>query len=285
MDSILNIIKAARFERTLIPLSYIIIQIAYAKRITPDINFLKISCIFTYATGGLINAKMDNDFQTKYINKTILLFLLIALSFSLKNYIITLTILIGFIMGYIYSKPARKILFGDGIILPITHILIPIISSSLILKVPLMEIIPLTLALMIPFGTMLQMKNLKGINQDKKNNYKTLMTCYKNGRLITYYLLKLSFIIIFLIYFLFDFGNNYLAIVLILYIIQIIMDYFIYTKQELKAHGLTRLITITIPLAIVLEKNPKFATISLTFSLIYIIYYIYKIKKMNKNGS
>ena len=285
MNDILNMTKATRFERTLIPLSYIIIPIAYANKITPDIIFLMISCIFTYATGGLINAKIDNDFKTKNINKTILLFLSIALLFSLKNYIITLTILIGFTMGYIYSRPARKILFGDGIILPITHILIPIISSSLILKVSLIEIIPLTIALMIPFGTMLQMKNLKGIKQDKRNNYKTLMTCYKNGRLITYYLMKISFITIFLIYFLFDLGNNYLIIVLILYMIQIIMDYFIYTKQELKAHGLTRLITIIIPLAIVLEKNPKFATINLIFILIYITYYLYKFKKMHIDGS
>lgn len=286
MSNTLSLIKAARFERALIPVSYIMIPVAIANKITPDIFVLIICGILGYAIGGLINAKADNDFDIKNVNIAIATILITAIIISLYNIIITITLLIGFVMGYIYSKPSRHILFGDSIILSITHVAIPMISASLILGLNAITILPLTLAIMAFYATIDQMSNLNGILGDKKNRYKTLMTTSKNGKLHTHLLMNISFVIAFTIYFLFNLSNKFLLIILLLFSIEIIMNYLMNSKGEIEAYGLMRLVAIIFPFAFVFEwaHNIEIFLVSLTFIDTYFIYYIINFKNIPHNG-
>jgi 4-hydroxybenzoate polyprenyltransferase len=283
---ILNLIKAARFERSLMPASYILIPVALANKITFDISILIICCILGYAIGGLINAKADKDFVTTGINTAILSTLILATIISLYNIIITITLLVSFIMGYIYSKPSRNILFGDSIILSITHVAIPIISAALILNLNVVTILPLTLAIMIFYTTIDQMSNLNGIKGDKENKYKTLMTLCKNGKLYTHLLMNISFLVAFAIYFLFDFSNKFLLIILLLFSIETIMNYFMNSKREIEAYGLMRLITIIFPFAFICEwaHDIRIFLIGLIFIETYLTYYIANFRNIQHNG-
>ena len=285
LKTILNIIKATRFERSLIPTAYIMIPVAFANKINLDICLLIISCTLMYAVGGLINAKADKDYPTECLTITSWIFLFTAITLSLHNLIITATILISFIMSFIYSKYSRHILFGDSIALATTHIAIPMISSALILGI-LPKIILLTPYLMLTLAIIAPMKNLNGIETDKKRKYKTLMTIFKNGKTPTHILMKLYFIIAFSAFFLFDLTKKFLAIIAVLFLIQIIMDICMTTKKEIEAYGLVRLVIISLPFAFVFDKatNPILPLISLTFINIYFAYYITKFRTIKTNG-
>ena len=128
-------------------------------------------------------------------------------------------------MGFIYSKFSRFILFGDSVVLSMTHVVIPIISASFILNLDINMLTPIIGFIVIPFWMKNPKKNLREIDEDKKRGYKTLMTMYKNGKDVTHILLSLYFILIFLSYFLFDLGNKFLFVVFVLFIIKVFMDY------------------------------------------------------------
>ena len=128
------------------------------------------------------------------------------------------------------------------------------------------------------------MKNLRGIKEDKKRKYKTLMTSYKNGKVITHIFLSLYFIAVFLSYFLLDLGNKFLSVVFMLFIIKVFMDYCMDTKKEIVAYGLVRLVIIALPFAFVFDKTTNLSLIGLSFSFIFIyfIYFVSKIKGMKE---
>ncbi len=284
-SDILNIIKAARFERSLIPISYIMIPVAIINKINLDIFLLMISCTLMYAVGGLINAKVDEDYPTKYLTITSWVFLFTAITISLHNLIITITILISFIIGFIYNKYSRHILFGDSLALATTHIAIPMISSALILGI-FSKIMTLTPYLMLALAIITPMKNLNGVEADKKRKYKTLMTILKNGKTPTHILMKLYFIVAFSAFFFFNLTKKFLIIIVILFFIQIIMDICMTSKKEVEAYGLVRLVIISLPFAFVFDKaiNPILPLISLTFINIYFTYYIIKFRTIQTNG-
>ena len=74
-EKFLNLLKAMRIERSLIPLSFIITTSAFANKINFLIFILAICCILSYIIGGIFNAKTDKDFK---INPNlIIIFLLI----------------------------------------------------------------------------------------------------------------------------------------------------------------------------------------------------------------
>ena len=216
----------------------------------------------------------------------IVVILIIATLISLKNLIITATLLFSFIMGHIYSKPSRYVLFGDSIILSITHVAIPIISASLILKISLLDIIPLTILSMIFYTTIDQMSNLNGIETDKQNRYKTLMTMSKSGKLYTHLLMNISFTVALAIDLIFKLSNRFLVIIFLLFIIEIIMNYLMNSRKEIHAYGLMRLVTIIFPFAFVFEwaSDIRIFLISWIFIEIYLVYYFANYKKIKYNG-
>jgi len=277
---ILNFLKATRIERSLMPLSFIMIAVAFANKITLDIFFLMICCVLMYTVGGLINAKTDKDFKFKKANLAIITLLSISIVLSLYNHIIFLAVIASLFMGFVYSKFFRFFLFGDSIALSITHVIIPVLSSSLILNLDTKIFLPIIPLAAIPFILIAPMKNLRGIKEDKKRKYKTLMTTCKNGKEITHILLSLYFIAIFSAYFLLDLGNRFLSIVLMLFLIKVFMDHYMNTKKEIVAYGLVRLVIITLPFAFVFDKssNITFIIMSFSFIFIYFLYFFFKIK-------
>lgn len=280
LSNVRALIKTAKFERGLILASYTLVPLAISNTFKTDIFFLLGACILTYGVGGLINAKVDNDTGTKYLTEGIIVLFLLALLVSLKNYIITITVFVGLIMGYLYSKFSRKIVFADSFILSITHVFIPIMSSALIFNVNIIQILPLTIWLMVFYNLIVQMKNLRGVEDDIKNNYKTPMTTMRSGKLVIHSLMKLSLIVLFAIYFVFNMGQKYLIVILIIFILQIVSDIFMAINKELKAYPLFRLIAISVPFAIALDQSGiKVYAINLAIILIYITYYTKNFKQ------
>lgn len=283
----LNLLKATRIERALMPVSFIMIAPAFTNKISVDIFLLMICCTLMYMVGGLINAKLDKDFNATKITLTIIILFSISIIISLQNKIIFFTVLASLAMGLIYSKLSRFILFGDAITLSITHAAIPIISSSIIIGLNIQLTLIIITLVLPPFIFITPMKNLNGIEEDKKRNYATLMTKYKNGKTATHILLSLYFLAVFLIYFLTDLGNKFLFIVFLMFIIKIFMDYYMNINQELIAYALVRLVIIILPFAFVFDQAKKIELIliSSSFVLVYLTYFILKVGEIKHGKS
>lgn len=286
VKNIISLVKAARLERALIPISYIMIPAAITNKISLDLFYLIICCILGYSIGGLINAKVDKDFELKGAGAAVIIIFILSFLISLHNYIITIMVFINLIMGYIYNKPSRKILFGDSIILSITHVGIPMFTSSILLGLSILSILPLTVIVMLFYATIDQMSNLNGIKEDKQRGYKTLMTTFKEGKLYTHFLMNISFLIMILIYLFNNFSKKYLFVTFTLLILEVFMNYMMNSKREIEAYGLMRLIAIAFPLAFIYElaKDIRIFLIGSIFVSTYITYYISKVYYVKQNG-
>lgn len=274
--SFLDILKPLRLERSLIPLSSIMIIVGFANKINLEIFILMICCILMYASGGIINAKIDKDYKINYFTPIILTILITSIIISFSNKIIFITVLLSFLLGFIYNKFSRKILFGDSIILALTHSTLPIISASLLLNLDKILIVYIANFMFLAIILVTPMKNLNGIDEDKKRGYKTLMTKYKNGKKITNFLLDIYFILLFLAYFIFQLGNKFLFIFIFIFLIKGLMNYFILENKEVHAYRLVKLVIILFSFAIVFDKTTQPIILLLSSSLIggYFLYLI-----------
>jgi len=274
-----NLFKSARMERALMPLSSIMIAVGFTNRINFDIFLLMTCCVLMYMAGGIINAKFDKDFKLKKSTFAIMSLLGISIILSLNNRIIFFAVIASLFMGLIYSSLSRFILFGDSLVLSITHVAIPVVSSFLILNIDLGFSVPLVLSFIAPFTLIVPMKNLNGIEKDKQRGYKTLMTKYKNGKTATHFLLSFYFIVVFLLYFFLDLGNRFLFVVFVMFVIKTFMDYYMNTGKEIVAYGLVRLIIIIFPFAFVFDKaeNIELVFLSFSFILFYLVYFALKV--------
>lgn len=269
-NNFINLLKATRIKRALIPLSFIILMTGFANKINTEIIILMTCSVLMYSIGGIVNAKVDKDYRIKYIKTTIAILFLITIILSLYNYIIFVTVLLGFILGYIYSKYSRKILFGDSIILSITHSTLPIISSSILLEInPKLTMIT-TIFMFLTMTLIIPIKNLKGIEEDKKRGYITFMTKFSNGKQITLLLMQIYFISLFLAYFLFDLSSKFIFILMGIFILKILIDYFLNTKKDVTAYKLIRLVPILFIFGIIFDKAENSLALSLIFSIILI---------------
>jgi 4-hydroxybenzoate polyprenyltransferase len=280
-----RLIRAMRIERSLMPLSFIMIAVGFANKMTSDIVILMVCCVMMYTVGGLINAKADKDFSVKNINIAIFALLLLSVLFSTANLVIFFAVCASLLMGFAYNRVFRFFIFGDSIALSITHVIIPIVSSSLILGLGSKVFLPVIALSAIPFSLITPMKNLRGIKGDKKRKYHTLMTKYKNGKQITQILLSIYFIAVFLAYFFFNLSKKFLVVVVFLFVIKIFMDYYLNTSKEIVAYGLVRLVIIILPFAFVFDKatDPLLLMISLSFITGYFLYFISNVKQALKS--
>ncbi len=273
-NSFLNILKAFRLERPLIPLSSIMLVVGFANKINLGIVILMVCCVLMYAVGGLINAKIDCDYKVKHSYLIILSIFTITLVLSLYNYIIFLTVLLSLLLGFVYSKYSRFLLFGDSIILALTHSTLPIISASLLLSLNIQLVLKLTIFMFFAITLVAPMKNLKGVKDDKKRGYKTLMTKYKGGKKITNLLLNLYLLLLFLAYFIFNLNEKFLLIFSILLMLGFFINYLIVNKKEVQAYKLVRLVIILFSFAIVFSQTSNLKIILLSLSLVF-VYFTY----------
>lgn len=273
-NNFLNILKAFRLERPLIPLSSIMLVVAFANKVTIGIIVLMICCILMYAVGGLINAKIDHDYKVKNSYLIIFSIFAITLILSLYHYIIFLTVLLSLLLGFIYSKYSRFLLFGDSIILGLTHSTLPIISAALLLSLNSELTFKLAGFMFFAIALVAPMKNLKGVKEDKKRGYKTLMTKYKDGKKITNLLLNLYLLLLFLAYFIFNLNKKFLLIFSILLMLGFFINYLMANKKEVQAYRLVRLVIILFSFAIVFSQTSNLKIILLSFSLVF-VYFTY----------
>lgn len=276
----LNLLKAARLERSLMTLSSVALVFGFANRINTEIFILSLCLVLLYAAGSIINAKTDNDFKIKNVRFAVGLLLITALLFSLVNYIIFFTVLITIFMSFIYSKSSRFVLFGDSVILALSHRVIPIVSASLLLGLEFGLMIKLSVVFFFSLFLMAPMKNMNGWKEDKKRGYKTLMTLYKNGKGITNFLFQVYFILVLASYFIFDVGGKFLFIVLIMFSIKILMDFYINSGREIKAYVICRLIIILFAFAFVFDQasNINLVFLGLSIPSLYTVYLLIKLK-------
>lgn len=275
-----NLLKATRVIRTIIPLSSIMLVVGFTNKITLEILILMICCILIYAAGGILNAKSDKDFALKHPLKIVVLLSLLAFFIASYNYIIFLAVISWVLLSFIYNKFSRFVIFGDSIVLSITHSTIPIVSASVLLNLNAQIIMSLSGFMFFAFFFIVPIKNLIGVKEDKKRKYKTLLTEYKNGKRITQYFLNIHIGLLFLTYFIFNLGNKFLLIFFPILIIGILMNYLMKKNKKTKVYALSRLIFLLFSFAIVYDKTTdyKLPLASATILLIYARYLFKTIK-------
>jgi len=275
MSNLVSVLKATRIHRTLTALAAIMVPVAFASQMQTDIYFLALTCIFVYGASGILNAKKDNDYVLpKYYKIIIGIFLLLGLIVSLKNYIITATYFSWIGLGLFYNTAARFILFGDVTILSITHHTLPTISSAFILGLDIKLIIILSLVMFVTFWFIIHMKNLKDSKEDKDRGYKTMSTHVKNGDIMTKLLFDISFLCMFVAYFILDLSRTYLYILTTVLISKIMISYFMDMTKHETALNIMRLMVILFLGAMIFDrtKNLQILGISAGICVLYLMF-------------
>ena len=195
------------------PLSAMLIPAALADKINADVFILSLVCLLTYCGASIHNAIRDNDYPLpNYAKYLIYIFPGVAFAFACTNWIIFFTLIAWILLGVAYNTIARRVIFGDIAILGITHLAIPIISSSLLLGYALQESMFAAAYIYALFLLVGNMKNIKDAESDKKRGYRTINTIIKNGENITQYLAGSAGIMMFLASFIFDLSYKFLIL-------------------------------------------------------------------------
>lgn len=160
----------------------ILLGIALKNKINTEIIFLTLSMILIYSSAGIHNSIKDKEILPKNKEKLILFLpLILAIIISLQNRILFLATFLWISLGLTYNTISRKILFMDITLISITHYIIPLSFSLILLGEPIPQAIKTGIIVTITFWFFFQIKNIKGKKEDKNLNYKTLSTVYKNG--------------------------------------------------------------------------------------------------------
>lgn len=164
----------------------IMLAIAITNKINLEIILFATSMILIYSSAGIQNAIKDKDIFPKKSQKIISAIpIIIAITISFQNIILLISTSLWIILGIAYNTTSRRILFADTTIIAITHYLMPITFSLLLLGKDLYYSLEIGIIFFSLFWFILPIKNLKEIQKDKKLNYKTLPTFLKNGKTIT----------------------------------------------------------------------------------------------------
>jgi len=278
--SFIEVLKATRIHRTLTALAAIMVPVAFASNLHKDIYFLALTCIFVYCASGILNAKKDNDYKLpKYYKIVIGVFLILGLIVSFKNLIITATYFSWIGLGLFYNTAARYILFGDVTILSITHHTLPTISSSFILGLDIRLIVILSLVMFVTFWFIIHMKNLKDSKEDKDRGYKTLSSHVENGEIKTKLLFDISFLCMFVAYFILGLSRTYLYILITVLIAKIMISYFMDVTEHETALNIMRLMVILFLGALIIDQtdNKQIILISAIIGVSYLLFLLYDI--------
>ncbi len=275
----MNIIRASRIERSLIPVSSIIIALAFANRFNFDAFILIILTVLIYSFGGLMNAVCDRDYKVVKSAMLFVLFLVfLALAISHKKEIM-MFVAISIGLSFIYNKLSRRILLGDSFILGLTHGAVPFIAASMLMKISHSFSISFGTYIFLVLFLLVPMKNFNGIREDRKRGYKTLITSYKNGKFLTLLMFVISGIIFIAIYFAFGLPKTYLVAILMAFVVKIEILFLVFAKEKIKAYELTRILVIILCLGIVYSVATELKIILLS-NIVFYLYAIYLFKKL-----
>jgi len=225
LNEISNLLKATRIKRVLLVLMVILIPAAYTNNFNLSIFLLGIIAVIIYSASSIYNAYKDEDYRLpKYFPLIMILIFILALVISSLNKILLLATLSWIILGFIYNTFARKIIFGDALIAGLTHFVIPLVASSLLVSLSLSSIFPLIFFFYFLALCMGPVTNLKDIQKDKEKKYKTLVSTAKEPKTIAKIFLNVSFLILILIFIYFGMQNlNFILLLLPLAIQRIVL--------------------------------------------------------------
>ncbi|MFH1521352.1 MAG: UbiA family prenyltransferase [archaeon] len=263
-----NLLKATRTERAMIPFSFIMIAVGFADFINLEVIILSICCVLLYASGGILNAKVDGDFEVRYVSVFASILILTSVVLSFYNFIIFLSVLGWIFLSFIYNKYSRKILFGDSVMLSLTHVGLPIFSACFLLDFHLDFTLKLTTFMFASFLFLVPIKNLNGAEKDIEKGYKTLMTLFKDGKTITYVLFNIYVILMFLSYFIFDLDEKFLIMFAFILMLKIFMDYCLYNGREVLTYRCARLVIILFSFSFVFVNASNLKIIFMSFTLV-----------------
>ncbi len=279
----LTLLKATRVERAFYIVSMILIPAAFASKITTEILVLSLCCILLYSVSGIHNSKRDKDHPLPGYYKKFMIFLVIStILLSLTNWIIFITVIIELILGIIYNTISRKILFGDATVLGFSHAAIPILASSLLLKLNFLLSLKLAGVLYVFIWLLGNARNQKDAKGDKKRGYKTYATILKDSRSMTKSFIRLSFLVMLISFLIFDLSSQYIAILCLIYFIHLIIFILTDMKKDALAMQITRLTIILFSLAFIIGKTSNYFIISLNLmlSFLFLIFIMPDIKKL-----
>lgn len=285
MGGIIELIKATRIQRTLTALAVIMVPVGFVGKITSDIVYLAFILMLVYAAASLQNAKKDNDYQLpKYYMKFYYAFVALAVVLSFKNIILFLTLCSWIVLGLIYNTIARGVLFGDVTLLSITHHALPAFSASLLLGLNLRTTLLISALMFTVFWFIIPLKNLKDTIDDRNRGYKTLTTDIKNGEVKTKALFEIAFIVMLGAYFVLNLSDMYLMILLAIFGLKVMINYFIDIRKEEIALNMTRLMAIMFLAAMVIDRTDSLPIIlvSLGLSFVYSLFFISSIVEIRK---
>src|SRR3989339_262792 len=151
---------------------------------------------------------------------------------------------LAILLGYIYNTTARYIVFGDGLIAGLTHYVLPIIASSLLVGLNKEIIIQISIIVYFIAICMGPITNLKDIKEDRKRGYKTLVNTVKNPFTVAIILFEIQFFFILILYFFFNLSYINLILLFPIYILKIFITTKIYQQKSKEALNYLRLYLI-----------------------------------------
>ena len=204
VQTIVLIWKATRIKRGTYAALSAVVASAFVGTVDLRLFALLILCFVVYAIGGLVNALKDNDFpaltRQDYIWGISILTLFSFLC-GLLDYILLLFVLVGLVLGYVYSHHSRYVLYGDIFVGSLYHIFLPMLAVFLLYDLSLVTYLPLVFFLQIVFTFLLSVKNINGYEEDKERGYITFMTLFPTakGTQFTFFSSLISAVLMFLL--------------------------------------------------------------------------------------
>lgn len=279
---LINLIKSARINRGLPTISLILFGAALINKINLDILLLSICSILLYAPGGILNAIKDKDYELPSYSKIIVCSLpIIAILISLHHKVILFATIFWIIIGFLYNVVSRKILFLDNTLICITHHFTPVFFSLLLLGMSIKHSFFIGAYVYLVFWFLAPIKNLNGIEKDKKLGYKTLPATYIQGKEITLFLYYISFILMIPAHFIFKLNLTYLILLVVLFLLFLITKKTIQRKNYAAMLGIARLIIslFGFAMSISLTTNLKIILPGASIIFFYIFALIKDLKK------
>jgi 4-hydroxybenzoate polyprenyltransferase len=273
---IFNLLRSTRAYRVLPTLMIILVSAAFAGFLNREVLLLGFVAVLVYSASGVYNSIRDKDHSLpKYSKKMVWVLLLVALFLSLMNRIVFFTALAAVFLGVLYNTYSRRVVLGDNTVLAVTHFVLPSLSASLLLGLDL-KLTGLLGGVFFLIGWFITpVKNLKDADEDRKRGYVTLVTKFSKGVSITKVFISISFVLMFLSYFLFGLSNIHVPFVAALLFFLFITMRKINNKDNLLALDVLRFAFMVFMVGIILSKSFDFylITLTLSISLVYLTYY------------
>lgn len=237
----LNLLKATRVGRVLPVLIIILIPAAYSNKFPLTLLLLGLVAVLIYSAASIHNAYRDKDSEMpKYFPLVIFILLGTALIISSFEKIIFITSIVWITLGYVYNTISRYVIYGDNLIAGLTHFVVPITASSLLVGLGLKTIIPLTTITYLLALCIGPVTNLKDIKEDKRRGYKTLVNSVRKPYSVAAILFDFSFIFIFILYAFLITNGYFLLFLTPVFILKSVIINRIYSRRAKEALNLMR---------------------------------------------